>query len=781
MIEQTAFREESLDLRREIVSASVIPLLILLGWLGTILALFASMRTIAWAQIGLPLGLLVLGLLCWLVRDLGDRRWALWLCGWGSWAVALADLAAGVTPFAIMWAGIACAVLLFVIGERAGVAGTLAMCALIAWLEGVQAASDAPGVLTLQALAPVLTLVALSFVVSRVLFRTLEWMSAGYLTARQQTEELRAQSAELALALRSLDQTSFALARANEQLALMVDYAGRARRSQQEFAAHISHELRAPLNVIIGFSEIVLESLEATDPRGVSTITEDLRLDLEAIHRNAHQLLRLVNDILDLSQIDASYMTISPAPVNIADVARGAVETIRPLAQARGLWLVVDAPADLPEIQADPLRIQQVILNLVNNALRFTERGGVTVQVRAQARARSPEAPSFPSPASDASSVSDGEGSASEIIISVTDTGIGIAPADQARIFEPFVQLESGVSDRRGTGLGLTISKRFVEMHGGRMGVRSEVGAGSTFYFSLPVQAPTLRVSPLSSTPRIAQRREVGNLLVVEPTPLLSRLLSRYLQGIAVASARTLEEAARAAQAGRIEAVIVNEASGDGVNVNLETIVPAGLDDLPVARCHLPGVLTGLPGLASMPARRLLVKPVTPQQLAETLSEMLGAPLASGRPPRVLVVEDDEDALRMMAEALRSARKDIVVEQARSAREALDWLGLSGDDHDSDHSANTPPDKSFDAMFLDLRLGDADGVDVLRSIEQTMPGALPVCVVTGQEQHAGNLSMPYLALSRRNGLSVQEAAQTIAAFLDAVLPGVTVSARWPAQ
>lgn len=752
MMDETAFRAEALDLRREIVSSSVIPLLVLLGWLGLMITLLTSMRAIAWTQIGLHLAVLLLGLLCWLARDVGDRRWLLWLCGWGSWALAAVNLSVSATPFAVMWAGIACALLLFVIGERAGIVGTLAMCALIVWLEYDRPGSNTPGILVTQALTPVLTLIALSFVVSRVLFRTLEWMSAGYITARQQAEELRAQSAELALALRSLDQTSFALARANEQLALMVDYAERARRSQQEFAAHISHELRAPLNVIIGFSEIVLESLQS----GVSTITEDLRLDLEAIHRNAHQLLRLVNDILDLSQLDTNYMTISPAAVNIAEVARAAVETIRPLAQARGLWLVLDAPADLPEVEADPLRVQQVILNLVNNALRFTERGGVTVRIRAPG----------PDPGS-------GENTP-EIIISVTDTGIGIPPEDQARIFEPFVQLERGSPERRGTGLGLTISKRFVEMHGGRMGVTSEVGVGSTFYFSLPVRALKSRASVLSSTPRAAQRREVGNLLVVEPTPLLSRLLGRYLQGIAVASARTLEEAARERQAGRVEAVVVNEAIGDSANP--QAIMEAGLDDLPLARCYLPGVLSSLPGLAAMPAGRLLVKPVTPQQLAEALDEMLAASPATDRRPRVLVVEDDEDTLRMMGEALRAARSEIVVERARTARQALDYLGLSGDER-----AAIPPRQAVDAVFLDLGLGDTDGVDVLRTIGQRMPGGLPVCVVTGQEAHAGSLCVPYLALSRRNGLSVQEAARALAAFLDATLPGVTVSARWPAQ
>lgn len=754
MMDETAFRAEALDVRREIAGSSVIPLLIVLGWLGLMISLLTSMRAIAWTEIGLHLAVLLLGLLCWLVREMGDRRWLLWLCGWGSWALAAVNLSVSVTPFAVMWAGIACALLLFVIGERAGLAGTLAMGALIVWLEFVASGNGAPGLLALQALAPLLVLVALSFVVARVLFRTLEWMSAGYVTARRQAEELRVQSGDLALALRSLDQTSFALARANEQLALMVDYAERARRSQQEFAAHISHELRAPLNVIIGFSEIVLESAQA----GASAITEDLRLDLEAIHRNAHQLLRLVNDILDLSQLDASYMTISPAPVNIAEVARAAVETIRPLAQARGLWLVVDAPADLPEVEADALRVQQVILNLVNNALRFTERGGVTVQARAHT----------PAPGSDES--------APEIIISVTDTGIGIPPEDQARIFEPFVQLERGSPERRGTGLGLTISKRFVEMHGGRMGVTSEVGVGSTFYFSLPVRALKSRASVLSSTPRAAQRREVGNLLVVEPTPLLSRLLGRYLQGIAVASARTLEEAARERRAGRVEAVVVNEAIGDSANP--QAITEAGLDDLPLVRCYLPGVLSSMPGLAAMPGGRLLVKPVTPQQLAEALDEMLAVSPATDRRPRVLVVEDDEDTLRMMGEALRAARRDIVVEQARTARQALDDLGLGGEE---DAPAPVPPDRAVDAVFLDLGLGDTDGVDVLRTIGQRMPGGLPVCVVTGQEAHAGNLCVPYLALSRRNGLSVQEAARAIASFLDATLPGVTISARWPAQ
>ncbi|MCS7060204.1 MAG: ATP-binding protein [Anaerolineae bacterium] len=766
MVEHTTFRTEALDLRREIVTGSVIPLLIGLGWLGLLFTLLNSMRVIAWTQIGLHLALLLFGIFCWLVRDVGDRRWMLRLCGWGSWVLAAVDVATGTTPLAVMWAGIACALLLFVIGEWAGVVGTAAICMLIVYVAFVRPDALPAGAPLFYALAPILALVALSFVVSRVLFRTLDWMSAGYATARHQAEELRSRSAELALALRSIDQTSFALARANEQLALMVDYAERARRSQQEFAAHISHELRAPLNVIIGFSEIVLESLDA----GASTLTDDLRLDLEAIHRNAHQLLRLVNDILDLSQIDASYMTISPVPVAIADVVRAAVDAIRPLAQARGLWLLVDAPSDLPEIEADPLRVQQIVLNLVNNALRFTERGGVTVQVRPHTS----QAILPPGQNSDECPVAGREGSVSEVIISVTDTGIGIPQADQARIFEPFVQLDGGVSERRGTGLGLTISKRFVEMHGGRMGVQSEVGVGSTFYFSLPVQTPKSRASALSSTPRVAQRREIGNLLVVEPTPLLSRLLGRYLQGIGVASARTLDEAVSERRSGRIEAVIVNEESIE--QAGQEASIPLELNDLPIVRCHVPGLLSSLPGIAVTPAYRLLVKPVTPQQLAEALTGMLSDKSSVDR-PRVLVVEDDEDTLRMMGEMLRTAHKDIVVEQARTAQQALACLGLA----DFDPSAGSAPDRTVDAVFLDLALGDTSGLEVLHALEQTHLNQLPICVVTGQEQHAGSLCTPYLMFSRRNGLSLPETAQTIAAFLNAALPGVTVSTRWPAR
>jgi signal transduction histidine kinase len=438
--QESDFRAEAVELQREIMNQGVIPALLLLGWLGMFFALFASLVTIAWERIATQSAVIILGMLCVLLRDQKHGRAALWLCGAGGWALAAVNFLAHSDPFSVFWMGIACALLMLIVSPAAGSVATAAACLLVIDSAFARSSADLSPSTVAQVIAPLLTLATLSYVVAHVLFRTLEWMSHGYATAIRQSDELREQSARLALALRSLDQTSFALARANEQLEIMVDFAEQARRSKQEFAANISHELRAPLNVIIGFSDVVIDAISTMKAR----IPHDVLLDLDAIYRNARHLLRLVNDILDLSQMDASYMTVSLAPMQVPNCIQSAIENIKPLAEARSLYINVDAPAGLPMVQADQMRIQQVLLNLVNNALRFTARGGVTIRARLYDAATGVSANATGAEASAAAGVAEGEdeseGEGAGVVISVADSGIGIAPEDQARIFEPFVQ-----------------------------------------------------------------------------------------------------------------------------------------------------------------------------------------------------------------------------------------------------------------------------------------------------------------------------------------------------
>jgi len=229
-------------------------------------------------------------------------------------------------------------------------------------------------------------------------------------------------------------------------------------RLRSQFLATISHELRTPMNSIIGFSETLIEGL-------YGELTDSQASRLQRIQLNGYSLLTLIEDLLDLSKIDAGRMKLHVEAVNLADILAVALPSHEDAAADKGLALSCECPPDLPRVRADPDRVQQVINNLLSNAIKFTHQGSVSaVAHRVQRRGRP------------------------FVAISVTDTGIGIRASDQAYIFDEFRQVDGGSTRAYGgTGLGLAISRKLVEMMGGEIGVESEPGKGSTFIFVLPV------------------------------------------------------------------------------------------------------------------------------------------------------------------------------------------------------------------------------------------------------------------------------------------------------
>jgi signal transduction histidine kinase len=224
---------------------------------------------------------------------------------------------------------------------------------------------------------------------------------------------------------------------------------------KSQFLANMSHELRTPLNAILGYTELMLDEIYGEVPgkmRGV----------LDRIQSNGRHLLGLINDVLDLSKIEAGQLTLAVASYSLEDVVHGVVTSVESLATEKQLALKLDIPRNLPAGRGDERRIAQVLLNLVGNAIKFTEKGEVAI----------------------AASATNGS-----FNIAVRDTGPGISVADQVKIFEEFHQADnSATKTKGGTGLGLSIAKRIVEMHGGRIWVESSPGTGATFSVSLPVR-----------------------------------------------------------------------------------------------------------------------------------------------------------------------------------------------------------------------------------------------------------------------------------------------------
>src|SRR5216117_753562 len=265
---------------------------------------------------------------------------------------------------------------------------------------------------------------------------------------RHAAQRLESQNAEL-------EDQHRELSRLNAEL----DQAGQLK---DQFLANVSHELRTPLNSVIGFSDLLLTMATPESP----PLTETQRDYLETIARNGRHLLELINELLDLSKIAAGRMQLRLEPLVLDGVLREAADTVRAQLEARHHRLELEPPEESVTVTADHGRLRQILLNLLSNAIKFTTDGGrITLSVRLEAGGRS-------------------------VRVAVTDTGIGVAPDDQAKLFQEFVQLDATPSRRyEGTGLGLALSKRLVELHGGTIGVDSELGKGSTFWFTLPQAA----------------------------------------------------------------------------------------------------------------------------------------------------------------------------------------------------------------------------------------------------------------------------------------------------
>jgi signal transduction histidine kinase len=229
-----------------------------------------------------------------------------------------------------------------------------------------------------------------------------------------------------------------------------------ASRAKSEFLANMSHELRTPMNAILGFTEMMRDSLYGEVP-------DELKEPLADIHTNGRHLLGLINDVLDLSKIEAGRMGLSLQDYSVPDVVDSVRVSLRSLAHERGLEFVTQVAPDLPIAHGDAKRITQCLMNLAGNALKFTRQGRVEIAVESQG---------------------------DELIYRVTDTGIGIPKDELGKVFDEFRQVDGAVTrEFGGTGLGLSITKRFIEMHGGRIWVDSEPGEGSTFWFAVPLRA----------------------------------------------------------------------------------------------------------------------------------------------------------------------------------------------------------------------------------------------------------------------------------------------------
>jgi signal transduction histidine kinase/DNA-binding response OmpR family regulator len=465
-----------------------------------------------------------------------------------------------------------------------------------------------------------------------VLGSAVTWASESYERARRKTEEAQMRRAELLRVSRDLEQANLRLQRLNYRLQVASQEAEEARQMKAQFAANISHELRTPLNLIVGFGQMLLTAPEFY---GSPLLPPSYTADIMAIYRNARHLLALVDDVLDLSQLESGTMTIQPERGDLNATVREAVEATRNLFERRHLSIQMELHQELPTFSFDRTRIRQVFINLLANAARFTEEGGVLIKTWL------------------------GEGQA---LAQVRDTGIGISAQDIAKAFRPFSQLDSSTNRRsEGAGLGLAISKHFVELHGGQISVESEVGKGSAFTITLPLSEvdagprDLVRVASRAPTPP----REKQAVIVLEEDQAVVRLFRTQLAGFRVCAAGSLGEAGRMAERMTAAAVIA-DVERHGMEQLERWQEALGEGALPVVGCPMP---SGRRMATEWGIDDLIVKPIRREELQRALR-------AGGREAgKVLVADPDPDMVRLLERMTKSCAGGVVVLKAYNREE----------------------------------------------------------------------------------------------------------------
>jgi signal transduction histidine kinase/CheY-like chemotaxis protein len=472
----------------------------------------------------------------------------------------------------------------------------------------------------------------------------------------------------------------------NEQLVQSEQRARAATQAKSHFLANMSHELRTPLNAIIGYSEMLQE--EAQDSGQESFIP-----DLKKINRSGRHLLDLINDVLDLSKIEAGKMELYLETFDVPNLLEDVSTTVQLLVQKNSNTLEVRCPANLGAMRADMTKVRQSLFNLLSNASKFTKNGKITLEA---ARETSPT-------------------KANWIVFRVSDTGIGMTPEQQDRVFEAFSQADSATArDFGGTGLGLTITKTFCRMMGGDVALTSEPGKGTTFTIRLPTEVREPKAeSAAASESSAAPNMEGRPVLVIDDDADTRQVLKRFLnrKGFPVESASSGEEGLRLARELHPMAIILDVMMPgmDGWAVLSTLKSEEKLKDIPVVMLTI--VDDKNLGYA-LGATDYLIKPVDRDRLIEILAKFRNVP-----PPRsALVVDDEEPARKMLTQILEKERWNVV--QAENGLEALERI------------AKHRPD----LILLDLVMPNMNGYQFLAELRTHEKWrSIPIIVVTAKD------------------------------------------------
>jgi PAS domain S-box-containing protein len=486
-----------------------------------------------------------------------------------------------------------------------------------------------------------------------------------------------------------------------------------ASRMKSEFLANMSHELRTPLNAIIGFSEILRDGL-------MGEMTDQQRGFIGDIFNSGQHLLSLINDILDLSKVEAGKMLLDLEPVPMSALLRNSLSIVREKAATRRIRLGMDAAAELGPIQADARKVKQIVYNLLSNAVKFTPEGGeVTLRAgrvdRAEVGRLSGSWTGRTFPVADSPF-------AEFLEISVTDTGMGISMEDLEQLFKPFSQIDGGLARKfEGTGLGLAMVKLLADLHGGSVAVESAVGEGSCFTVWLPLRDGAQREALAPVLPPAVRE------IVALPGDRIALVVEDDFKSAELIRVQLEAEGFKVLHAASAEAALVLAMQQPLALITLDIMLPnmdgwellSRIKRVPELR-RIPVVIVSIvadqtKGFA-LGAAAVMQKPISRKELYESLVGLGLLPLAEGKSLKVLVVDDDPKMVELIAVRMEGMASTVL--RAFGGRDAIDLA-----------RQELP-----DLILLDLMMPVVSGFDVVTALhERPETARIPVLVVTAKD------------------------------------------------
>jgi signal transduction histidine kinase/CheY-like chemotaxis protein len=517
------------------------------------------------------------------------------------------------------------------------------------------------------------------------------WTDAHFAASEQLLNEARDRKVEQEQALDGLANANRQLALANQKMAVLSSIAEDAQKAKSTFVANVSHEFRTPLNMIIGLIDLMIRNPENYDV----VLSPKMREDFMVIYRNCEHLSNMVSDVLDLTRVETGRLVLYREWVDMREIIDKGTTVVKPLLESKHLQITIEIPDDFPKIFCDRVRIQQVILNLLSNAARFTEQGSIHLTITYNDQ---------------------------QMLMSVCDTGTGIALEDRERIFEPFWQGHDPIWQKKGgSGIGLSLSREFVHMHGGHMWFESQTNQGTSFYFTLPITPlaePAVKPGSMIKADWVWKEKSFLSAQVCTTSDMIkprvviydesNTLFPRFRHYSDKVEFVNINNIDQMTGEGTAKALIVNAPSFEQVWPMVQAAASTPTPTT-VIGCSVPGEFrhaleTGATGY--------LIKPIKIEDIQRVLSSI------DPSPKNVMIIDDDLDVLNLYERMLKTCDSRIAVRTFSAGSQALRVI------------EQDPPD----LLFLDVVMPDMNGWQVLEAISRLkIDRAFPIYFVTAQD------------------------------------------------